>query len=405
MKKTAFGIAYEQLSQLDPKLFRKKKPSGADPHFCLKINFLGENVQGDSGPYRQFFSDVAQELQSGALPFFVPCPNALTGGSQSRDKFILAASRCRSLDDLSFLRFVGILMGMAIRTSVLLPLDLPAFFWLPLVGEEVSLSNLYEVDESVEGLKAIRMSDSELWEGDKCSFYETFECTLGDGSRVSLIPDGENTKVTYKNRNKYCDLVEKTRLNESLAGVAAIAEGLSLVVPSLLLQIFTWEELSWRICGKPHIDVELLRRNTKYGGSVESGKRFEDTPVVTFFWDLLKELSQEDLRKFVRFAWAQERLPADDAEFARTNTRMLLKPFATSSPDTTFPKADTCFFNVMLPAYSTQEILKERLLFAINNTSNMDADQPAGSNTLFSRDGMPIGFMDDEDEDEGVMFF
>ena len=82
--------------------------------------------------------------------------------------------------------------------------------------------------------------------------------------------------------------------------------------------------------------------------------RFENTPVVTFFWDLLKEMSQDDLRKFVRFAWAQERLPADDAEFARTNTRMLLKPFTTSSPDTTFPKADTCFFNVMLPAYSTQ---------------------------------------------------
>ena len=83
-------------------------------------------------------------------------------------------------------------------------------------------------------------------------------------------------------------------------------------------------------------------------------QKFEDTPVVTFFWDTLKELTQPDLRKFVRFAWAQERLPADDAEFTRTNTRMLLKPMMTNSPDTAFPKADTCFFNVMLPLYSSQ---------------------------------------------------
>jgi hypothetical protein len=74
-------------------------------------------------------------------------------------------------------------------------------------------------------------------------------------------------------------------------------------------------------------------------------------------------MSQSDLRKFVRFAWAQERLPADDAEFVRTNTRMLLKPLMTTMPDAAFPKADTCFFNVMLPMYSTQVSLHYLFLF------------------------------------------
>jgi len=42
---------------------------------------------------------------------------------------------------------------------------------------------------------------------------------------------------------------------------------------------------------------------------------------------------------------------------------MLIKPFtSTDEPDKAFPKSDTCFFNFMLPEYSTKEILREKLL-------------------------------------------
>jgi other hect domain ubiquitin protein ligase E3 len=55
---------------------------------------------------------------------------------------------------------------------------------------------------------------------------------------------------------------------------------------------------------------------------------------------------------------------------------MLIKPFmGLSNPDQAFPKADTCFFNLMLPQYSNAEILRERLLFAIHtDADSMDAD-------------------------------
>lgn len=265
LTKTVFGVSFSQLQQTAPKFFRKKKPSGTDPHFCLKINFKGEHVQGDSGPYRQFFSDIAQELRSDALPFIVPCPNALTGAAENRDKFVLAPSRCSSVLDLAMLKYLGILMGMAIRSSVVLPLDLSSFFWKQLIGESVSLHDIRAIDQSIDGLNAIRLSDSSLWEGDTRIFYETFECTLSDGSRVPLCPGGKNILVTYETRIEYCSLVETQRLKEIQDGVAAILEGLTLVIPSALLTLFTWEELSWKICGKPFIDVDLLRRHTKYG--------------------------------------------------------------------------------------------------------------------------------------------
>ena len=38
------------------------------------------------------------------------------------------------------------------------------------------------------------------------------------------------------------------------------------------------------------------------------------------------------------------------------------------------PKADTCFFTLHLPAYSTSEVLRERIMYAIRHCTDMDAD-------------------------------
>jgi hypothetical protein len=43
--------------------------------------------------------------------------------------------------------------------------------------------------------------------------------------------------------------------------------------------------------------------------------------------------------------------------------------------------ADTCFFNVSVPAYTTKEILKDKLLISITQgTATMDADTTQGPN-------------------------
>jgi len=109
-----------------------------------------------------------------------------------------------------------------------------------------------------------------------------------------------------------------------------------------------------------------------------------------FFWDVLESFNQEERRAFLRFAWAQERLPANDQEFERTRTRFLIKQFSgIGDPDQAFPKADTCFFNLMLPEYSSSEILRERLLYAIyTDADSMNGDQGGDDNSR----GLSRGF-------------
>eukprot|EP00823_Brevimastigomonas_motovehiculus_P006760 TRINITY_DN5690_c0_g1_i1.p1 TRINITY_DN5690_c0_g1~~TRINITY_DN5690_c0_g1_i1.p1 ORF type:complete len:132 (+),score=28.70 TRINITY_DN5690_c0_g1_i1:52-396(+) len=91
-------------------------------------------------------------------------------------------------------------------------------------------------------------------------------------------------------------------------------------------------------------------------------------------------MSQENRRKFIKFAWAQERLPGSDEEFQQGGhrIRMLIKGYLLQKghkADDRFPRADTCFFNLELPAYSSLEVMRNKLLMVINISSGMDGDE------------------------------
>ena len=90
-------------------------------------------------------------------------------------------------------------------------------------------------------------------------------------------------------------------------------------------------------------------------------------------------MSEEDQLRFIKFCWGQERLPANDEEFFRARVRFMVKPALDGSHgDNALPKADTCFFNLQLPNYSSKEILKQKLLLAIYfDCDSMNAENAA----------------------------
>jgi len=194
--------------------------------------------------------------------------------------------------------------------------------------------------------------------------------------------------VTASNVHEYARLLERARLREARKQILAIRRGLVQIVPEAFLNLLTWQDLEARVSGQPFIDIALLKRHTQYS-QIEA-----TSPVVLHFWEVLNEFDQKMRRKFVRFAWAQERLPADDAEFARSGTRMLIKPYqGSSNPDNAFIKADTCFFNVSIPNYSSKAVLLRQMLIAIEmDSDSMNADEP-----LAVDDEDQFDFTDDEE--------
>lgn len=60
---------------------------------------------------------------------------------------------------------------------------------------------------------------------------------------------------------------------------------------------------------------------------------------------MLSSLTQEELKKFCRFAYGSERLPSTDELWTSVGLRMMLKPYMrpTANQDQVFPKADTWY--------------------------------------------------------------
>ena len=128
-------------------------------------------------------------------------------------------------------------------------------------------------------------------------------------------------------------------------------------------------ELETLICGRRQLDVELLKSIAIYEAGVVSTDQH-----ILWFWEVMEnEMSDENKTDFLKFVWARSRLPPRNYLFTSFKIQLPSNDQAKMHPDKYLPSAQTCFFSLTLPKYSTKEILKSKLLSAIS-TMEMDAD-------------------------------
>ena len=147
--------------------------------------------------------------------------------------------------------------------------------------------------------------------------------------------------------------------------------GLACVVPVEMFPLFSPGELEDLVCGKSEVDIELLQQVAEY----EEPGVDENTPHIRYLWEVLHEMQPDERTAFLRFVWARSRMPQSACNFPTSfKIQGAQNQEAKSSPDDYLPRAQTCFFSLSLPAYTSKQILHKKLLLAINNTPSMDAD-------------------------------
>lgn len=321
---------------------------------AFKVKLVGEGVNDYSGPYREVFTDAVHEVLQfdddgkGSLGVLDPTPNNANQIGDDRELFMFSRGErallrdhevkdgvsgeeiriCKSFTSLTMTRdessreveeslvFLGRLTGTACRHGIPVDLPLPMMMvWNAIVEENVSATNvLREID-----LLASKNLDA------------------GDAGPLLAW--------------------EQRMLN-------AFVDGLSHLLPVELLPLLSGEELRSLMCGNPDVDVDLLKRVVEYEGYKESDA------VIGYFWEALREMSNEDRKRFLQFVWARNRLPNKESDFEA--------PFKiqkdSGGSDSSLPSASTCFFTLTLPEYSSKDILREKLTFAVENVCTMESD-------------------------------
>ncbi|XP_027882785.1 E3 ubiquitin-protein ligase HERC2 isoform X2 [Xiphophorus couchianus] len=357
--KSVFGQMCAKLSSFSP-------DSLLLPHRVWKVKFVGESVDDCGGGYSESIAEMCEELQNSLTPLLIVTPNGRDESGANRDCFLLNPAAKSSLH-MSMFRFLGVLLGIAIRTGSPLSLNLAEPVWKQLAGMNLTIADLSEVDKDfIPGLMYIRDNEATAEEFEAMTLPFTVPSASGQDIQLS----SKYSHITLENRAEYVRLAINYRLHEFDEQVSAVREGMARVVPVPLLSLFTGYELETMVCGSPDIPLHLLK-------SVATYKGVEPTaPLIQWFWEVMESFSNTERSLFLRFVWGRTRLPRTIADFrGRDFVVQVLDKY--NPPDHFLPESYTCFFLLKLPRYSCKQVLEEKLKYAIHFCKSIDTDDYA----------------------------
>jgi hypothetical protein len=293
---------------------------------------------------------------------------------------------------LAVIHFVGLIMGLAVRTRAYLSLDLSRTFWEQLVNiaSRESLALEWTDEGAAQSLRRIAVSDPQraaqlgkIWfaRNDPAALElvlndlvePTFIARRLDGVLEELLPGGATRTVTPVNAADYVHRWVMFRLSElnASSAFAALRRGLEVSAPgcwAVLASLFAPVEVERIMCGKCTIDIDLLQRCTTY----ELGLG-PTAPQVLLLWKVLRGFTNAQRALFLRFVWGRTRLPATPSEWGDVRFTVHTRHCA-GSADAAYPVAHTCFFSLELPAYTSLATAHEKILYAITHCQNIDID-------------------------------
>eukprot|EP01083_Nonionella_stella_P252110 869052_1 len=383
VQNSLLGQIQKQFAKEQPYCFRAFKENNR----CYRIKFMGEGSEDAGGPYRESLSQICSDFTDARLGLCAPVPNAVYALGYNREQCApVPMAGQRVGDTREYFRFIGQLMGVALRTRQFLDFSLTGRLWKSLLGLPLSVSeDLEPIDQyTVNSLKdLLELAESDSVSGESVLSTLFFVYNRSDDSVAELKPGGANIPVTARTVREFVQLALEMRLRENSVALEAIRDGFVEIVPVDCLQLFTWKELELLVCGQPEIDVALLKANCEYkSGWSESDK------TIQHFWKALESFNTDERQKFLRFIWGRSRLPLSSEGFF---DKFKIDKSSEAS-DGSLPIGHTCFFTLDLPEYSTYEVLRERMLYAIENCTAIDMD-------FTTRDGeWQIDDIDDDDE-------
>jgi len=328
----------------------------ADWRKKLSITFRGEEGMDAGGLTREWYSVLAREIFNPNFCLFTPI---------SEDGLTFQPNMHSGINPqhLDYFKFFGRIIGKAIVDGQLLDAHFTRSFYKHMLGQPVVFHDLEAIDPDY------YKNLSQLLEHplDLLGLDLTFSAELnhfGAVSVIDLVDGGQELPVTDENKEQYIRLIAHHRMTRAIdRQIDQFLEGFHELVSPELVSIFDAQELELFISGLPDIDLDDLRANTDYHGYKPSD------PSITHFWRVMKTFSDEEKALFLQFVTGTSKVPLDGfkALYGADGPKKFNIHRAYGSH--LLPSAHTCFNQLDLPEYVSEEELKTKLLIAIREGS------------------------------------
>ena len=288
-------------------------------------------------------------------------------------------------------QFLGRIIGKCLYEGFLIDVSFAGYFLLQWAltggttqaakesGYRATIDDLRDIDEDLyQGILKLKHYDGDVEADFGLNFtvVDTFEVPAPTPSNPDnretksvtrlLEPNGAEMPVTNSNRPLYISRLAKHRLRtQSFHQTNAFLSGLGEIIQPMWLSMFNQSELQRLIGGDSgEIDISDLRANTVYSGVYVLGDDEEEHPTIKLFWDVLRNLDDQDRRRVLKFVTSTPRAPL--LGFSHLNPRFSIRDSGLGD-EQILPSASTCVNLLKLPRYRTARVMREKLLYAVHS--------------------------------------
>jgi ubiquitin-protein ligase E3 A len=314
----------------------------------LRVHFIGEDGIDAGGVKKEFFQLLLAELLCPDYGMLQYLPETRTywfspAALEADEEFLL----------------LGLVVGLAVYNGVLLDLPLPLAAYRKVLGQEVKLRDLEDMQPTLgRSLRQLLTYEGPGRVEDVfCQSFAVEVPWLGDTAVVPLRPGGQDVPVTEDSRREFVELYVDWWLSASVhRQFEAFAKGLLTLCGGPALQLFSATEIERLVCGSPCLDFDAMVRSARYEGGYHGEHR-----VVQWLWAVVAELKPEEKKLFLKFFTGSDRAPIGGL----ANLRCIVQRDGADSNK--LPTSHTCFNTLLLPSYRSKDKLADRLKLAILN--------------------------------------
>ncbi|XP_034562551.1 E3 ubiquitin-protein ligase HECW1 [Notolabrus celidotus] len=322
----------------------------------LYVTFLGEEGLDYSGPSREFFFLLSQELFNPYYGLFEYSAN---------DTYTVQITPMSAFveNHLEWFRFSGRILGLALIHQYLLDAFFTRPFYKALLRLATDLSDLEYLDEEFH--QSLQwMKDNDITDILDLTFTVNEE-VFGQVTERELKSGGSHLQVTEKNKKDYIERMAKWRVERGVVQqTEALVRGFYEVVDSRLVSVFDARELELVIAGTVEIDLGDWRSNTEYRGGYHDGHI-----VMRWFWAAVERFNNEQRLRLLQFVTGTSSVPYEGFAALRGSNGLRRFCIEKWGKVTSLPRAHTCFNRLDLPPYPSYTMLYEKLLIAVEETS------------------------------------
>ncbi|XP_014383930.1 PREDICTED: NEDD4-like E3 ubiquitin-protein ligase WWP1 isoform X2 [Myotis brandtii] len=344
-RQTLFEDSFQQIMALKPYDLRRR----------LYVIFRGEEGLDYGGLAREWFFLLSHEVLN---PMY--CLFEYAG----KNNYCLQINPASTInpDHLSYFCFIGRFIAMALFHGKFIDTGFSLPFYKRMLSKKLTIKDLESIDpEFYNSLIWIR--DNNIEECGLEMYFSVDMEILGKVTSHDLKLGGASILVTEDNKDEYIGLMTEWRFSRGVQEqTQAFLDGFNEVVPLQWLQYFDEKELEVMLCGMQEVDLSDWQRNTVYRHYTRNSKQ------IVWFWQFVKETDNEVRMRLLQFVTGTCRLPLGGfAELMGSNgpQKFCIEKVG---KDTWLPRSHTCFNRLDLPPYKSYEQLKEKLLFAIEET-------------------------------------